>query len=184
MTRGGTTFFNTPEQFAHQLREGHFNELRVALYFMLQGAHVRLGYNGRAYDLSVIDAHGRRFTVEVKWDKRAGETGNLYFEVENTRQRAPSGVAATKADYWCHVVGDGREAFLVPVAPLRTFLRRSEFRRVPTRGADSNSLGVLVPRERLVEVEGGTWVTLPTVEDFFGVLFREVMEPDRHRGGI
>ncbi len=165
---------NTPEQFAYQLREGHFNELRVALYFMLQGDHVRLGYNGQAYDLSVIDTTGRRFTVEVKWDKRAGETGNLYFEVQNTRRRMASGIAVTRADYWCHVIGEhGEEAFLAPVSSLRAFLHRGRFQHISTGGVDSNSLGILVPRERLQRVVWGRWITLPTVEAFFGLLFRE-----------
>ncbi len=175
-------WFNTPEQFAQQLREGHFNELRVALYFMLQGAHVRLGYNGYAYDLSVIDATGRRFTVEVKWDKRAEETGNLYFEVMNTRQRVASGIEVTRADYWCHVIGEkGEEAFLAPVSSLRSFLRRGEFQRIPTRGVDSNSLGLLVPRAHLQRVDWGEWITLPTVEAFFGTLFRAAMVSNRIR---
>lgn len=71
--------YNTPELFTAQLQEGHYNELRVA-HFMLKGAHVRIGFSGQRYDLHVLLAGGAGFGVEVKWDKRAGETGNLYFE--------------------------------------------------------------------------------------------------------
>ncbi len=164
-------YFNTPEQFARRLQEGHYNELRVALYFMLQGYHVRIGYTGHAYDLSVIGPEGDAFTVEVKWDKRAGETGNLYFEIRNTRQRRPSGIAASRADYWCHVIGEGDEALLVPVSTLRAFLRDGGFEKVRTRGRDSNSQGLLVPRARLADLKDGQWIRLPTVEDFFGAIF-------------
>lgn len=164
---------NTPQAFQEQLREGHFNELRVALYLMLRGCLVRVGFSGSRYDIELQAEDGSRHHVEVKWDKRGRETGNLYFEVENTRQRQPSGVMATTADLWCHVLGDGSEAFLVPVAALRTFLARGSFRAVDTRGVDSNSRGLLVPRARLEGCQGGRWVVLPSVEQFFGEVFRE-----------
>ena len=164
---------NTPDQFAHQLREGHYNELRVALYFMLRGAHVRLGYTDQRYDLHVIPPGDKPpFSVEIKWDKRAGETGNLYFEIENTRQDAPSGIAGTTADYWCHVIGQGDEALLGSVAKMRALLKSGRFKTVRTRAEDSNSRGVLVPRKWLEQQKGIAWIALPTVEDFFGELFR------------
>ena len=164
---------NTPEQFAAQLREGHYNELRVALYFMLTGAHVRIGYTGQRYDLHVLPTSGQPgFAVEVKWDKASAKTGNLYFETENTRQNRPSGIAATSADWWCQVLGEGNAALLAPTADLRTMLARGRFRQLETRARDSNSRGVIVPRVRL---EAEPWVraiNLPGVEEFFGRLFR------------
>jgi len=164
---------NTPEQFAQQLREGHYNELRVALYFMLEGMHVRIGYSGQSYDIHVIPPEGAAFSVEVKWDKRAAETGNCYFEIENTRRGEPSGIAATRADVWCHVIGDGDEAMLVSVGRMRKLLKARRFREVRTQGEDSNSRGLLVPRDWLAQQSGVRWVRLPTVEGFFGELFRE-----------
>ncbi len=164
---------NTPEQFAQQLRDGHFNELRVALYFMLQGAFVRIGYTGQSYDLHVLPPAGRSFSVEVKWDKRAKDTGNLYFEIENTHRQQPSGITATQADYWCHVLGDGQEALLAPVHQLKALLRSRHFRTITTHAADSNSRGLLVPIAWLQTQSGIVWIELPTVEAFFGKLFRD-----------
>lgn len=167
-----TRLQNTPELFAAQLREGRYNELRVALWFMLRRAHVRIGFDGARYDLDVLTAADECLKVEVKWDKAAARTGNLYFEVENTRRRLPSGIAATDAQWWCHVLGDGDEALLVPTDALRGLLAAGGFRQVHTRGADSNSRGYLVPRARLEALRGAHWVRLPTVEEFFGELFR------------
>ena len=164
--------YNTPEQFASQLREGHYNELRVALYFMLKGMHVRIGYSGQSYDIHVISPGGPAFSVEVKWDKRAAKTGNLYFEIENTRRNEPSGIAATRADIWCHVIGQGDEALLASVERMRHLLTKKRFKKVTTRGEDSNSRGLLVPLERITEQKGVRWIELPTVESFFGELFR------------
>jgi len=167
---------NIPEQFADQLREGHYNELRVALYFMLRGMHVRIGYSGQSYDLHVISPDKTGFSVEVKWDKRAEETGNLYFEIENTRRGEPSGLAATEADVWCHVIGNGDEAMMVAVGRMRKLLERGEFKEVRTHAEDSNSRGVLVPRTWIEKQKKVTWVKLPTVEEFFGELFHRASE--------
>ncbi len=167
---------NTPQQFASHLREGHYNELRVALYYMLKGAHVRIGYRGQRYDLHVLPPGKAGFSVEVKWDKRAAKTGNLYFEIENTRQHQPSGIAATPADVWCHVVGQSDTALLVRTSRMRALLKTRQFKQVHTQGADSNSRGLLVPRKWLETQAGLLWVELPTVETFFGELFRGAAE--------
>ena len=111
------------------------------------------------------------FHVEVKWDKRAAATGNLYFEIENTRQRRPSGIAATTADRWCHVLGDGHEAIFADTARLRNLLTAGRFKSVSTTGLDSNSRGLLVPRRVLETSKGVEFVELPTVEGFFGEVF-------------
>lgn len=162
---------NTKQAFASQLREGHYNELRVALHLMLSGCLVRIGFADGRYDIEARTPRDRIFHVEVKWDKRAAESGRLYFEVENTRQRKPSGIMGTSADYWCHVLGAGDEALLVQVPRLRKFLDEGGFRSVNTLGADSNSRGLLVPRERL-DAPGFRWIQLPTVEEYFGEVFR------------
>ena len=169
---------NTPEAFAAQLRDGHYNELRVALHFMLRGCHARIGFTDGRYDIDLVTPKGRRLHVEVKWDKRAAETGRLYFEVENTRQRRPSGVMGTSADWWCHVVGEGPQALLAPVADLRAFLEAGGFRSVRTGGADSNSRGLLVPQG---DLGGFRWIRLPTVEEYFGEIFARATGPEVRR---
>ena len=137
---------------------------------MLRGCHVRIGFDGARYDITLISPRGGRRRVEVKWDKRAADTGRLYFEVENTRQRAPSGVMSTTADIWCHVLGEGERALLVDVPALREFLQAGRFKSVHTGGADSNSRGLLVT---LDEALAGPFkrAKLPTVADYFGELY-------------
>lgn len=173
---------NTPEAFAEQLREGQYNELRVALYLMLRGCLVRIGFRDGRYDLEASTPRSGTIHVEVKWDKRAAETGRLYFEVENTRQRAPSGVMSTTADWWCHVLGDGDEACLVEVAWLRGFLEQGRFRSVRTGGADSNSRGLLVPRQAMADARF-RWFHPPTPEEYFGAVFRQERTKPAQGGG-
>jgi hypothetical protein len=164
---------NTPEQFTAQLREGQYNELRVALYFMLQGYHVKIGFKNQSYDISVLFPDTSAQSVEVKWDKTSAKTGNLFFEIENTRQQRPSGIEQTGADLWCHVIGDGRSAIIAPVTLIRNILNGGNYRVVSTRGADSNSRGKLVPISDMQNRQGIDLIELPTVEDFFGMLFRK-----------
>ncbi|MGV3518833.1 hypothetical protein [Luteitalea sp.] len=163
---------NRPDQFRARLREGHFNELRVALFFMLRGHLARISFVPERYDVEVRAADGSTSHIEVKWDRRADQSGNLYFEIENTVQRAASGIVATTADQWCHVIGDGSEAILAPVENLRSLLRAGRFRAVNTNGPDSNSRGLLVPADVVRRHPGVETIRLPTVEDFFGVLFQ------------
>jgi hypothetical protein len=165
---------NTPEAFQSQLLEGQYNELRVALYFMLEGCPVRIGFRQGHYDLEVLGQGGTRH-VEVKWDRRASRSGNLYFEVENTRQRRPSGVMATGADLWCHVLGEGARALLIGVPRLREFLGRGRFRSVNTGGADSNSRGLLVPLAEALRCADFREIRLPTVEEYFGEIHRRAL---------
>jgi hypothetical protein len=172
-------FQNSAEAFDEQLRQGHYNELRVALFFMLRGYHTRIRFDGSSFDLSIVrmgtdKTMGPEKTVEVKWDKRAGQSSRLYFEVLNTRQKRPSGVAATTADLWCHVLGDGATALIVPVSELRTFLEAGNFREVQTSGADSNSRGCLVPVASLPA--SFRRVHLPTVEEYFGLLVKQALK--------
>ena len=79
---------------------------------------------------------------------------------------------STSADLWCHVLGEGEQALLVRVPRLRQFLQGGGFRSVHTGGADSNSRGLLVPRAALEGPDFG-WIVLPTVEDYFGAVFRQ-----------
>lgn len=168
-----TRLQNTPEAFARTLKDGHYNELKVALFFMLRGFHVNIGFRLGRYDLDVIDtAQEKRFSVEVKWDQRAGATGNLYFECRNTRQNLPSGLFSSDAQYWCHVLGDGDRAFFCATSRLRGEVQRLRTRTVCTGGRDSNSEGHLVPLKSMQDSGFGRWIDLPTVEQFFGEVYR------------
>lgn len=177
---GGALKQNTPEAFRQQLRSGHYNELRVALYFMLRGHAARLGFDGQSFDITVVPGpeFGQRepFRVEVKWDKHAGQSGNAYFETDNPRSGKLTGIRSSSADWWAHVLGDGQEALLMPLDRLRSWLDERRYKSVATRGSDSNSRGLIVP---LVDLEGERKflrVKLPTPEQFFDALLRQAFQ--------
>lgn len=139
---------------------------------MLAGWHSRIRFIQGRYDITLVREGQPPRSVEVKWDKRASESGNLYFEVENTRQRKASGVMSTTADLWCHVLGQGETGLIISVEALRSFLLSRTWRSVNTRGVDSNSRGLLVPWGEVAACKDFRRVRLPTVEEYFGEIFR------------
>lgn len=82
--------------------------------------------------------------VEVKSDKQAQRTGNIFVEVEYRGQ--PSGLSTTEAEFWAYEVDD--DVFvLMRVDRLRKLA--SVRRRLP--GGDHDmSVGVLLPLTKLV----------------------------------
>ena len=60
-------------------------------------------------------------TIEVKTDLKWKNTGNLYIETvcwsHNNEEWYPSGLSATKAEYWAFVLEGA--TFIVPIAALR-----------------------------------------------------------------
>ncbi|MBT9586451.1 hypothetical protein IV102_24115 [bacterium] len=170
---------NTPEAFRQQLRSGHYNELRVALYFMLRGHAARLGFDGQSFDITVVPGpdYGSRqpFRVEVKWDKHAARTGNAYFETDNPRSGKATGIRSSSADWWCHVLGEGQEALLMPLPLLRRWLDERNYRSVRTQGSDSNSRGLVVPLTDLDAEKKFLRVHLPTPEEYFDDLLKRAL---------
>ena len=69
----------------------------------------------KAYDLI-----NSEFTVEVKYDRKAEDTGNIF--IETRCNEVASGIAGTKADYWVHVIKEG--AWGAKVERLRELIDR------------------------------------------------------------
>ena len=58
------------------------------------------------WDLSVAQKETgyEVFTVEVKYDEMQAKTGNIAIEIYNPKSAKASGLTATKATLWCHVL--------------------------------------------------------------------------------
>jgi len=59
------------------------------------------------------------FTVEVKYDEMQAKTGNIAIEIYNSKSGKPSGLTATKANLWCHVLQDS--TWITSVEKLKEF---------------------------------------------------------------
>jgi len=96
---------------------------------------------------------------EFKHDRKALETGNIYFEVRNCRLNEPSGLAATKAELMFYLIGTKLFNFdpRIMLSHLRGRVQAGDPKYRHLKGCgDKNSDGVVVP---LSEFE-----TLPYVE--------------------
>jgi hypothetical protein len=102
---------------------------------------------GSAYDCTILVP--KRF--EIKYDKKAAETGALYFEMHNTYRDTPSGLAVTQAEVWAHYLPHLRLVALYAPQRMRTFLQqallqhRPGVRQTRPHGGDHNSQGVVAP---------------------------------------
>lgn len=146
---------------------------------MLRGHAARLGFDGQSFDITVVPGpdFGQRapFRVEVKWDKHAARSGNAYFETDNPRSGKATGIRSSTADWWAHVLGEGQEAILMPLAHLRLWLEGRNYRTLRTSGSDSNSRGLIVPLADLAAEKKFLRVHLPTPEEYFADLLQKAL---------
>ena len=79
--------------------------------------------------------------VEVKRDRKACLTGNIFVEYESRGK--PSGISTSEADYWCFVV---EETFILLTASrLKEIIEPLKGGDRERRGGDNNtSIGVLI----------------------------------------
>tara|TARA_R100001509_G_scaffold162862_1_gene135664 strand:- start:969 stop:1472 length:504 start_codon:yes stop_codon:yes gene_type:complete len=73
------------------------------------------------WDLSVsqVGTGHKICTVEVKYDEMQSKTGNIAIEIYNPRSGKTSGLTATKANLWCHVLQDS--VWITAVDKLKKF---------------------------------------------------------------
>lgn len=106
------------------------------------------------YDLAVGQLKGEdkfhemlsNSKIEVKYDKKTRETGNVYIEFESRGK--PSGIATSEADYWAYFTNED-ECFVISTKKLKEKLRKLNPPRV--NGGDNNtSVGLLVKLKELI----------------------------------
>lgn len=67
----------------------------------------------------------KKFKVEVKYDVMAQKTGNLAIEFYNSKSLKPSGIDATKAHIWAHVIQDdtNKTMWIASVKQMKLFIK-------------------------------------------------------------
>ena len=112
--------------------------------------------NNSDYDSKFIK-DDKNFTVEIKIEQGADQSGNIVVEVYNTKQRKPSGINATKATHWCNTYYDHDRkqwaTFFAKTKQLKAWLE-AEVENETVYNAtnwrsDNNAALVLVPWHRL-----------------------------------
>jgi hypothetical protein len=86
--------------------------------------------------------------IEVKADRMATKTGNIYIEVYSRGNK--SGISTTDAAYWIYRLEDNDTAFIVSTQRLK-YLVKQHFKGIFVLGGDNNtSKGVLIPVKNLL----------------------------------
>lgn len=82
--------------------------------------------------------------IEVKYDRKAHETGNLFVEVFSRDK--PSGISTTKANYWIFVIDKSQYAIILNIEKLKKLCRLKYKEGGYVLGGDENtSKGILIP---------------------------------------
>jgi hypothetical protein len=91
------------EDFKRDLERGKFHERYILnkIQNKYSKAYIVDGYY-KEYDIYVPELD---FGIEVKFDERSSQTGNIIIETESNN--TPSGISTTKAKYW--VIYDGEQ---------------------------------------------------------------------------
>lgn len=91
------------EDFKRDLERGKYHETYILnkIQKKYKQAYIVDGYY-KEYDIYIPELD---FGIEVKFDERSSQTGNIIIETESNDK--PSGISTTKAKYW--VIYDGGE---------------------------------------------------------------------------
>lgn len=127
----------------------------------------RAGYSvarstGRDSDKDLcVSRGGLSCTIEVKFDRMSGATGNLAIEFWNPRSDLPSGITATRADYWVYVLEKPLVAYLVSVRSLVDFMAATQPLKSVRYAGDGNASIHLYKLESLFPILGTLSETHP-----------------------
>ena len=77
------------------------------------------------------------FRTEVKYDIYEGQSNNVALEIQNTKSGLPSGLARTKAEFWCQVLVDS--VWLAVTEELKDFVRKNKPVRIIKEAGDGNA---------------------------------------------
>lgn len=87
-------------------------------------------------------------SIEVKFDKMAGRTGNIAIEYHNTKSNQPSGITATTADIWATVLAAPAAIWFTNVGVLQRYIDRVYPYKIVV-GGDDNSAMKIYKKEKI-----------------------------------
>ena len=83
------------------------------------------------------------YKVEVKCDRMAHKTYNLYVEVYSRGKE--SGICTTEADYWLFIIYYANVSLLLPTAKVRQLCKECFTGSYVYGGDENTSKGILIP---------------------------------------
>jgi hypothetical protein len=93
----------------------------------------------KEFDISVLLGARGNLLIEVKYDIYAARSGNIAIEFYNPKTQKDSGIAATKADIWAHVLTAPHSIWFASVPKLKDFIKSNTPFKVIASGGDDNA---------------------------------------------
>jgi len=124
--------------FLRDLKAGNKAEQCVADLFTSAGFPSSIDKEARIAHDVISEYKQTHFTTEVKFDAYEARSGNVAIEVFNTRSCTPSGITATRAFFWAHVL-QGNVVWLTTVDILKDYIDRVSPKRIIDSGGDDNA---------------------------------------------
>ena len=135
------------EDFKADLERGKIHEIYVLnkIKKKYKQAYIVDGYF-KEYDIFIPELN---LGVEVKFDERSKETGNIIIETESAGKR--SGISTTKAKYW--VIYDGRNYNWFLTDTIRKCIKEYDFkeREFVCRGDTKTKKAYLIKEHLLLD---------------------------------
>lgn len=125
--------------FCRDLKLGNQAEGLIQSIFLKHGVPTTVNTDKLIdYD---ITAHlkSRLVTLEAKFDLYCARSGNIAIEFYNPKKGKDSGVNATKADLWAHVITSPMSVWITSVKALKEFVGTVPAHKTVTCGGDDNS---------------------------------------------
>lgn len=122
--------------------EGDVGELLFSSRMVSHGI-MSTRQKGKLIDYDVVsEMDDITFTTEIKNDLYSKRSGNIAIEFYNTRKAQPSGIAATKANLWCHIIKSQEDKdilLLTSVIKLKQFVDTEKPLKTIGAGGDGNA---------------------------------------------
>jgi len=129
--------------FKRDFKLGKNGETAVKQLFKKFGIDLEENVNKaklKEYDL-IGKLGTKKITIECKYDYMSEETGNLAIEYENCANETDSGINATKAKLWIHLISDKGfpTIWATSVKKLKEFIKNTKPWKTVTRAGDGNA---------------------------------------------
>ena len=137
--------------FSESLKEGEIGE-HVVWNILQKHANIRSvidvrqdkGFQEQDIDFLVENIHRQFFTIEVKTDFKAHETGNLVYELSSNGHIGC--FERTQAKYIMYYIPASKIVHMIDVEKLRTYIHKN---RPEERQMGDNATGFLIPLQDL-----------------------------------
>lgn len=152
-------------RFLNSLKQGNNGEQLVVDLFNLNG-YTCVKNEGKKVEYDYTVTKLGSYKLEVKSDYMATQTGNIAIEYFNSKLNKPSGITATLADFWVHVLFNPSQIYIIRPAKLKQFIDEVAPLKTVIAGGDKNSSMVLYDKDVILPI----FTDITNSHDLDGVL--------------